>query len=67
LSTNYTTEKVQPFYLYKTYKQTSECQLGGLQKRPKAWENKTTLSTLTLLVSTHGWWLFMWRSDRVTA
>jgi len=37
------------------------------QKRPKAWENKTTLSTLTLLVSAHGWWLFIWRSDRVTA
>jgi len=40
--------------MYKIYKQTSECQLGGLQKRPKARENKTTLSTLTLLVSAHG-------------
>jgi len=40
---------------------------GTAKNAGRAWENKTTLSTLTLLVSAHGWWLFMWRSDRVTA
>jgi len=27
----------------------------------------TTLSTLTLKVSAHGWWLFILRSDSLTA